>query len=134
MNSLRSFFPPTLSRERELAEIKCNLIIDAFNELVDFESKRLKEERALRISKRVFTYSVKEINDGWRVLYKEVSLNSEEGKLDDDIQWSTPFKILNGVLFHRHDAHEGRCWINADKVIPQGLFDESTLNEINKGW
>lgn len=134
MNSLRSFFPPTLSRERELAEIKCNLIIDAFNQLADFESERLRAERALRISRRVFTYSVKEINDGWRILYKEVSPNSQEEKLDDDVQWSIPFKILNKILFHRHDAHEGKCWVNANKIIPQGFFDESILNEINKDW
>lgn len=130
MNSLRSFFPHTLSRERELAEIKCNLLIDAFNELVDFEQKRLNEEKALKLKQRKFIYSIKEIEDGWRILHRE---SETPNGFDDDVTWSTPFKIINDVLFHG-STHQGRSHINANKLIPQGLFDESRLNEINKDW
>jgi hypothetical protein len=64
-------------------------------------------------------------------LYKS-AINPVEGHTNE--AWSRPFKIINGVLFHSEVAHNGTVYTSATNLIPQGIFDESTLESINKGW
>ena len=131
MKSIHYNPPATLKREKELLEAKCDLLIEAFNQLCDEESKRLREEEKAALAARVFTYSIKELPDGWRILYKE---SISEPIREDDKQWSTPFKIINGVLLHGESAYNNKHWFNATKLIPQGLFDEAQLETLNQGW
>ena len=131
MKSINYSPPATLKREKELLEAKCDLLIEAFNQLCTEESNRLREEEKKALAARVFVYSIKPLPDGWRMLYKE---STSEPIRDDDKQWSVPFKIINGVLLHSSYAHEGKHYNSATKLIPQGLFDENQLETINQGW
>jgi hypothetical protein len=140
MSTLKSFpydVPATLEREKLLVIEKCNLLLEAFDQLCKEEKERIKQERINKLNSRVFEYSIRELdnfgNGGWKVLYKEATAETSVGE-DSDIAWSIPFKIINGVLIQSRDHFKSRSWENANKLIPQGLFDESSLTEINKGW
>jgi len=123
--------PSTLMRERELVETKIDLLIEAFSQLCTDEIDRFAKERKKLLASRKFKYSIREIEEGWKILYKESTIHVDP---KTDVQWSTPFKIVNGILFHRESAYKSISYSSADKIIPQGLFDESILEEINKKW
>lgn len=135
MNSITYTIPNTLVKEKEILEAKCNLLIEAFNQLCKEESERLAEEKKQKLANVKWKYSIKSIENGWRILYKEMS---EETKIEDSNVssegWSRPFKIVNGVLFHSADAYRQKCYTKANELIPQGIFDESTLEAININW
>lgn len=131
MKSITGFIPTTLQREHKILVEKCDLLIEAFNQLCNEENNRLKEEKQVRLASRTFNYSIKEIGEGWRVLYREAS--ELVGESDEKV-WSKPFKIINGVLIHRENSHENTSYVTATRLIPQGLFDETTLETINIGW
>jgi hypothetical protein len=153
---MKSFYysiPSSLSKAKELVETKCDLLIEAFNELCKEENKRIQDEKIRAREARVWIYHVKKIEDDWMILYKETTsatrlpeptTNYSYSEWNDG--WSTPFKIINGVLIKReygfpgnkeYGTSERKCnssYPSADKLIPQGLFDISILDEINKGW
>lgn len=131
MKSIYYSVPATLQREKEILEAKCDILIEAFNQLCKEEEVRIKKERQKAINSIEWNYSIKEIEGGWRILYK-CAANPVEGY--DNEGWSKPFKIVNGVLFYAEFYHKQKGYISADKLIPQGIFDESTLESINKGW
>lgn len=131
MEYLTTNVPSTLFDELKVLENVLNLLIINFNKRCADENERIREERAKRRNSRIFEYSIKTIEDGWRILYKEATNPIGE---DSDKSWSKPFKIINGVLFYREHAFKGSHNTDATNLIPQGLFDESTLEQINKDW
>lgn len=131
MDSITCGVPETLRRERKVLEDTCNLLIKVFNERCEKENKKLKEERQARLKARVFRYSIKTIDDNWRILYKE-AINPIKYELNQG--WSRPFKIINGVLIHADHMYKSAAWQTATDRIPQGLFDEATLETINRDW
>lgn len=133
IESLYYSVPETLISEKELVINTCNMIIKAFNDKCVKERERIQEELNERRNNRVYEYSIKTLEDGSRILHKKAT---EETKTNDDNDecWSKPFYIINGVLFHTEYAYRSKSWCNATKLIPQGIFDESTLESINKDW
>ena len=99
--------------------------INAYHELQNIKRKELEANRQ-------WNYEVKTLDGtwfGWSLLYKS-AITPVEGN-DDNEQWSSPFKIINNVLFHAENSYNSKCYMSANKQIPQGLvspdFDPATI-------
>lgn len=133
MQSIYYDVPSTLKREREILEAKCDLLIEAFNQLCVVEKERLREEKEKLLASRVFRYSVKDVGNGWSVLYKETD-TVIQGRTDDK-QWSKMFKILNNVLIIADTGIDNKSWmeptelLGEERILEDG-FDAHKLT----GW
>lgn len=124
--------PETLKREEEITVEMIELIKEAFQQLINEERDKLQKEKIKKRNERKFTYTIKDIENGWKVLFKESIEHTGE---EDDKQWSVPFKVVNNVLFHSESSYERKSWSNATKLIPQGHYPEGiNLEAINKDW
>lgn len=148
MKSFHYSIPSTLEETKKLVETKCDLLIEAFNQLCKEEIKRIEDEKKSKKETRVWTYSIKTIENDWMILYKETTPETRlpESYSEWNDAWSTPFKIINGVLFKREYGFAGKkeygtsergssiSYTSADKLIPQGLADLSVIDANNKDW
>ena len=125
--------PSTLVREQDLLEIKCNLLIEAFNQLCKEEDARIKEEQKKLLSERKFKYSIKSIKDGYLILYKEAE-SPIFGK-DDNNQWSRPFKVINNVLVFSENVYMSKSYFKATEALGEQRILEPDFNpELLNNW
>ena len=139
MKTLPYTIPTTLTKEKELLIAKCDLLIEAFTELCKEESKRLDKIKEEALANRQFTYSILTDKNGWKRLYKECTPETIVDKDPNSKGQSSAFKIINNVLFYAHYDEKAKSYCEytntaANKLIPQGIFDESTLESININW
>jgi hypothetical protein len=133
-NKIRNFYydvPITLKAEETIVAAECDVKILAFNEKCIEEIKRINAERELRLKNRTWQYSVKEMENGWKMLFKKAVEPSGE---KDDEQWSKPFRIINNVLIHKEYCFERQHWATATDRIPQGLVCEGFDANSITGW
>lgn len=141
MKSIYYSVPSSLTKEKEILEAKCDLLIEAFNQLCKEEEARIVLEKKEKANSRIFNYSIKELDGGWKCLYKEATDETKIGD-DRDIQHSKPFKIMNGVLFHGDfnpsiggkSLSKYSSFGEPTKLIPQGLFDKTEEQLLEIKW
>jgi hypothetical protein len=128
MKTITYSIPQTLLKEKELLEAKCDLLIEAFNQLCKEEDNRLREEKKKTLENRIFKREIIDLENGWRII-QDTAINPVE-KAEDNIKWSKKFKIINNVLFHDENAYKSMSWSYLNDLIPQGFFTEQQLKEL----
>lgn len=117
ITSLFYDIPSTMKAEHALLEIKCNLLIEAFNQLCKDEKERLRLLKVEQLAAREFIYTYEHIGDDWWILHKEAKNPVKDS--EDNTQWSIPFKIVNNVMIHREHAYERKSYAAATKMLPK---------------